>query len=187
MDCSPPSSSVHGIFQAWILEQVAICVLQGIFPTQGLNLHLLCLLHWQVGSLPLTPPGKPHLLGKPIVKTQMRSTLETNYKVLCTSTLANCISWYPFNLGVWKPGSSSLQVSSWSAETSALCGKSFMLFTRVSGFKNVCVWVCSQLEPYESQVSVLRSAFYILGHSYSQTLYTSAVLLKEQPLVVCVT
>ena len=25
-------------------------LLQGIFPTQGLNLGLLCLLHWQVGS-----------------------------------------------------------------------------------------------------------------------------------------
>ena len=25
-------------------------LLQGIFPTQGSNLHLLCLLHWQVGS-----------------------------------------------------------------------------------------------------------------------------------------
>ena len=23
------------------------------------NLHLLCLLDWQAGSLPLTPPGKP--------------------------------------------------------------------------------------------------------------------------------
>ena len=34
-------------------------LLQGIFPTQGSNPHLLCLLHWQVGSLPLTPPGKP--------------------------------------------------------------------------------------------------------------------------------
>ena len=30
--------------------------LQGIFPTQGLNPHLLCLLHWQVGSLPPAPP-----------------------------------------------------------------------------------------------------------------------------------
>ena len=34
-------------------------LLQGIFPTQGWNLCLLCLLHWQVGSLPLAPPGKP--------------------------------------------------------------------------------------------------------------------------------
>ena len=33
-------------------------LLQGIFPTQGLNLCLLCLLHWQVGSLPLAPPRK---------------------------------------------------------------------------------------------------------------------------------
>jgi len=34
-------------------------LLQGIFPTQGSNSHLLCLLRWQAGSLPLTPPGKP--------------------------------------------------------------------------------------------------------------------------------
>ena len=29
-----------------------------IFPTQGLNAHLQCLLHWQACSLPLAPPGK---------------------------------------------------------------------------------------------------------------------------------
>ena len=34
-------------------------LLQGIFLTQGLNPHLLCLLHWHVASLPLVPPGKP--------------------------------------------------------------------------------------------------------------------------------
>ena len=33
-------------------------LLQGIFSTQGSNLHLLCLLHWQVESLPLAPPEK---------------------------------------------------------------------------------------------------------------------------------
>ena len=27
--------------------------------TQGSNLRLLCLLHWQVDSLPLAPSGKP--------------------------------------------------------------------------------------------------------------------------------
>ena len=36
-------------------------LLQGIFPTQGLKLHLLCLLHWQAGSLLLARPGKPDL------------------------------------------------------------------------------------------------------------------------------
>ena len=34
-------------------------LLQGIFPTQGSNHYFLCLLHWQAGSLPLAPPGKP--------------------------------------------------------------------------------------------------------------------------------
>ena len=36
-------------------------LLQGIFLTQVSNLNLLCLLHWQAGSLPLEPPGKPIL------------------------------------------------------------------------------------------------------------------------------
>ena len=36
-------------------------LLQGIFPTQGSNPHLLNLLHWQVGSLPLASSGKPIL------------------------------------------------------------------------------------------------------------------------------
>ena len=49
MDCTLPGSSVHGIFQAIILEQVAISFIQGIFLTQGSNPCLLCLLHWQAG------------------------------------------------------------------------------------------------------------------------------------------
>ena len=34
-------------------------LLQVIFPTQGLNPHLLYPLPWQVSSLPLEPPGSP--------------------------------------------------------------------------------------------------------------------------------
>ena len=34
-------------------------LLQRISPTQGSNLHLLCLLHWQVDSLPLYHLGSP--------------------------------------------------------------------------------------------------------------------------------
>ena len=41
MDCSLPGSSVRGILQARILEWVACALLQGIFPTHGLNPHLL--------------------------------------------------------------------------------------------------------------------------------------------------
>ena len=34
-------------------------LLQGIFPTQGSNPNLLCLLHWQVDSFPLSHLGSP--------------------------------------------------------------------------------------------------------------------------------
>ena len=40
MGYSPPSSSVHGIFQARILEWVANSFMQEIFLTQGLNSDL---------------------------------------------------------------------------------------------------------------------------------------------------
>ena len=36
---------------------------RGIFLTYGSNSHILCVLHWQAGSLPLAPPGKPNLAG----------------------------------------------------------------------------------------------------------------------------
>ena len=60
MDCSPPGSSVHGISQERIPGVGCHFLLQGIFPTQGSNPHLLCLLHWQVNSLLLVPSEKPH-------------------------------------------------------------------------------------------------------------------------------
>ena len=50
MDCIWPGSFVCGIFQARILKQVAISSSRG---SSWLNLCLLCLLHWQVDSLPL--------------------------------------------------------------------------------------------------------------------------------------
>ena len=59
MDCSPPVSSFHGDSPGKNIGVVCHALFQGIFPTQGSNSHLLCLLHWQVGSLPLAPPGKP--------------------------------------------------------------------------------------------------------------------------------
>ena len=34
-------------------------LLQGIFPTKGSKLQLLCLLHWQVDSLPLNHLESP--------------------------------------------------------------------------------------------------------------------------------
>ena len=73
MDCSPPSSFVHGVFQARILEWVAISYSRGVFPTRGSNPHLL---HWQVccsttwevlTTLDLTPwrPTRPSRTNTP--------------------------------------------------------------------------------------------------------------------------
>ena len=70
MDYSPPSSCVHGILQARTNTGVGChFLLQGMLPTQGSNPRLLCLLHWQEGSLPLEPPGKPMLSDKTILRT----------------------------------------------------------------------------------------------------------------------
>ena len=57
VDYSPPGSSVHVI--SLNIGVGYHFLLQGIFPTQGSNLCLLHLLHWQAGSLPLAPLRSP--------------------------------------------------------------------------------------------------------------------------------
>ena len=54
MDCNRqvPLSMEFSRQQYWVDYHF---LLQGIFLTQGSNPRLLCLLHWQVGSLPLAP------------------------------------------------------------------------------------------------------------------------------------
>ena len=52
MDCSPPGSFVQRILQASILQWVAMPSSRGSsWPRDGTQVS--CLLHWQVGSLPL--------------------------------------------------------------------------------------------------------------------------------------
>ena len=60
MDHSPPGSFVHGNSPSKKTGVGCHTLLQGIFPTKGSNPHVLSLIHWQVGSLPLVPPEKPH-------------------------------------------------------------------------------------------------------------------------------
>ena len=50
MDYSSPGRNTRVAYHA---------LLQGMVLTQGSNPRLLCLLHWQAGSSPLVPPGKP--------------------------------------------------------------------------------------------------------------------------------
>ena len=59
VDCGPQDPFVHGDSPGKNTGVDCHDLLQWIFPIQGWNQHLLGLLHWQVGSLPLAPPGKP--------------------------------------------------------------------------------------------------------------------------------
>ena len=62
-------------------------LLQGLFPTQGLNPHLLHLLHWQAGSLPLSHLENP-------IKMQVSRliwTLQTD--TLQSPGLQGCLIW----------------------------------------------------------------------------------------------
>jgi len=69
MDCSPPSSSVHWILQARILEWVAISYSRGSSqPMDRTHVSYVCLLHWQAGSLLLVPPGKPQIVYRGVKK-----------------------------------------------------------------------------------------------------------------------
>ena len=58
LDGSLPGSSVPGGSLSKKTGVGCRALLQRIFPIQGLNPHLLCFLHWQVGSLPLEPTDK---------------------------------------------------------------------------------------------------------------------------------
>ena len=59
----PHGLQPHGLFCPWASpgKNTGVgchALFQGIFTTQGSNLHLLCLLRWQAGSLPLLPHGE---------------------------------------------------------------------------------------------------------------------------------
>ena len=71
--CDPPGLSPARLLCPWGSPGKNTGVgchflLQRIFLTQGSNLHLLCLLHWQAVSMPLAPPGKP-LYGFRLTRT----------------------------------------------------------------------------------------------------------------------
>ena len=83
MDCSPPGPSVHGIFQARILEQVTISFSTGIILTQGSNPSLQCLLHCRWVLYQLSHEGSPHMLLY-MYKCIRMYTYRYMYTYICT-------------------------------------------------------------------------------------------------------
>ena len=64
-------------------------MLQGIFPTQGSNPSLPCLLHWQEGSLPLRHMGSPSVSGS----LPKFSCVESSSHEGCLHTRASHFPW----------------------------------------------------------------------------------------------
>ena len=60
MDCNLPGSSVYAILQARVLERVAMPSSRGSSQPGVSYIYL----HWQEGSLPLQPPGKPRFANE---------------------------------------------------------------------------------------------------------------------------
>ena len=71
VDCNPPGSSVHGILQARVLEQVAIYSSKGSSQPRD-STHVSRLVHWQAGSLRLASLGKPGIICREVVLRQRR-------------------------------------------------------------------------------------------------------------------
>ena len=77
------------------------CPPPGHLPTQRSNSHLLCLLHWQAGSLPLVPPGSEVLVAQlcPALCNPMDYTVHGILQ-------ARILEWvvFPFSRGSSQPG-----------------------------------------------------------------------------------
>ena len=79
LDCCPPGSSVHGIFQARVGSHL---LLQRIFPTRGLN---LCLLHCRQILYLLSYWGSP--ITNSITKTSVAVCFKTKTRIIFKSKI----------------------------------------------------------------------------------------------------
>ena len=67
-------------------------LLQGIFLTRD-RTHVSCLLHWQVGSLPLAPPGKPFVFLSVMNESSYYSTSSSAFCVVIVQDFDHSNRW----------------------------------------------------------------------------------------------
>ena len=99
-------------------------LLQGIFPTQGSNQHLLCLLQWQACSLPLAPPGKPPSVQFCSV-AQSCLTLVITWTVACQAPLSMGFSRQEYWSGLSCPPPGDLPNLEFKPTSPSLVGRFF--------------------------------------------------------------
>ena len=90
----PPGSSAHGISQVRILKVGCHALLQGIFPTQGSNLYLLCLLHCRQilyclanGEAPVSLQKRTDTQGEASVTMEADTGVATSRGLLATQEI----------------------------------------------------------------------------------------------------
>ena len=120
MDWSLPGSSVHGILH-WGKNMGCHALLQGIFPTQGSNPHLLLLLHWQLDSLPLSHLGS--------LKQLYSNNIKKKKKVMaqCVKSYNTRMEWVDYRAKTFK-------THLWGLSTPSL-------FLTTGTFQNTCVHI----------------------------------------------
>ena len=96
-DCSPPGSSVHGIFQARKMEWVVISSSRR-FSWPRDRMWVSCVLHWEVDSLPLS-------LLRPLIDYTMYIKGLLRAMALHSSTLAWKVPWTEEPVGLQSMGS----------------------------------------------------------------------------------
>ena len=128
MDCScqapmPMGFSAHGLLQARILAWVAMPSSRGSSLPRDWTHGFLHLLHWQAGSFPLAPPGKPKsmVLAQKQTHKLMEQSREpreelTRVQAICNKGVKN-IQWgkKSFSINdVGKAGQLHAKESSWT-------------------------------------------------------------------------
>ena len=119
MDCSLPGSSVHGIPQARILEWVAISFSWGASRPRDQTCVPLCVLHWQAGYLPRTPPGKLTSIVVEVSQScpTLRHPLDHTVHGILQARILESVA-FPFSWGSSQPRSPALQADSLPTELS---------------------------------------------------------------------
>ena len=90
--------AVHGDSPGKNTRVGGYALLQGVFPTQGSNPHRLCLLHWQMDSLPLSHLGSPRNLFSSSSGGQ-----KSKIKVLAEMLLLEALKENLFHAPSWWP------------------------------------------------------------------------------------